>query len=103
MPENSSSSSSVSSQDRGPPIRTYNADDYDVRYKTSRLFQTVMDDHMLYRFILRWKEPRFPNYNTHTARLQSYFTWNHLIAPTPERLSAAGFLYTGEHSFEMFL
>jgi hypothetical protein len=99
VPENSSSSL-VRSRDIGPPIRTdVDADDYDVRHTTSRLFQTVTDDHMLYRSILRWREPRFPNYNTHAARLRSYLAWPHLLAPALERLSAAGF--TGEHTFDM--
>jgi hypothetical protein len=94
--------SSRMSRDIGPPICTsLGADDYDARYTTSRLFQTVTDDHMLYSSILRWRKPKFPNYNTHAARLRTYLTWPHLLAPAPERLSAAGFLFTGEHTFEI--
>jgi hypothetical protein len=91
--------SSVRSRDIGTPNRTlFGADDY---HATSRLFQTVTDDHVLYKSILRWREPKFPNYNTHAARLRSYMAWPHLLAPAPERLNAAGFLYTGNHTFKI--
>jgi hypothetical protein len=93
------------SRDIGPPIRTSlgTVDDYDARYTTSRLFQTVTDDHMLYSSILRWREPKFPNHNTHASRLRTYLAWPHLLAPAPERLSAAEFLFTGKHKFEILL
>jgi hypothetical protein len=73
MPENSSS---VRSRGIGPPIRTdFGADNYDARYTTSRLFQTVTDVHMLYSSIIGWRKPQFPIYNTHAARLLKYLAW----------------------------
>jgi hypothetical protein len=81
VPENSSLRKS---RDIGPPIGTnFGADNYDARYTTSRLFQTLIDDHKLYSSILHWREPRFPNCNTHTARLRTYLAWPSLGKTTP--------------------
>jgi len=54
---------------------------------------TLTEHLMLKRAINYWQAPRHPNYNSLSARLQSFKDWPHSEAQTPEALSEAEFYY----------
>jgi len=51
----------------------------------------------LQRATLVWYEPCHISFITKPSRLQTYTHWSHGMYPSPNALSEAGFLFTGNH------
>ena len=47
----------------------------------------------------QWDGPKYQNYSTHYARMQSYNTWPADSKQKSENLSKSGFIYTGKKQF----
>ena len=46
----------------------------------------------------QWDGPKYQNYSTHYARINSYFTWPANSKQRAVNLSSAGFFYTGKNT-----
>jgi hypothetical protein len=51
-----------------------------------------------------WKEPKYPVYNSVTARLRSFTNWPKTTTnPTPASLSRAGFYFSGKICYRVIV
>lgn len=46
--------------------------------------------------ITQCRGPQHPSYNTYEARMRSYESWPRSLKQKPDKLSDAGFYYTGK-------
>lgn len=57
---------------------------------------TIPEKELKQHDTIRWDWPRYMSYGTNRARMQSYVSWPSTSKQKPDKLSEAGFFYTGK-------